>query len=519
MRLGIDLGTTRTIVAVEDRGNYPVVGFYTDEGDLIEHYPTTTAVVDGALVHGTVAEAAAQGGAPTLRSWKRLLANHGPSDLLTLGDLRVSTLELVTSFLVSLREALMHRSNQSKRFQAEQKAGRNAGPLAAVVSVPANAHSTQRFVTLEAFRSAGFEVAAVLNEPSAAGIEYAHRHKNTVTSRREHVVVYDLGGGTFDAALVRIADGHHDVITTSGVTRLGGDDFDQALLDLALQQVGHDADLDAQVHQALLQEVRCAKESLNPNSRKIALDLAELPGRASAESIVVKVTDYYERARPLVERSLAALEPVLERAADSDETGDAHDAGVAGIYMVGGASGLPVVPRIVREKFGRRVHRSPHPSAATAIGLAITAASEDGAAMVHETFTRHFGVFRESEAGGQVTFDGIFEKGTAMPRDGGQPLVSTRRYRAAHNIGHFRFVESGALDDAGNPTGDITPHGDVMFAFDAALDSPTSLESAAITRTTFEGPWVEERYEVDAAGVIAVTITDLAEGRASRFLL
>jgi len=519
MRLGIDLGTTRTIVAVEDRGNYPVVGFYTDEGDLIEHYPTTTSVVDGALVHGTAAEAAAQAGAPTLRSWKRLLAKLGPTDLLTLGDIQVSTLELVTSFLRSLRDDLMHRSNQATRFQSDQKAGRRTGPLSAVVSVPANAHSTQRFVTLEAFRAAGFEVAAVLNEPSAAGIEYAHRHKNTVTSRRENVVVYDLGGGTFDAALVRIADGHHDVITTSGVTQLGGDDFDQVLLDLALEQAGHEGDLDDQVHQALLQEVRSVKESLNPNSRKIALELAELPGRANAQPVVLKVSDYYERARPLVEQSLSALEPVLERAADSDQSGEAHDAGVAGIYMVGGASGLPVVPRIVRERFGRRVHRSPHPAAATAIGLAITAASQDGASMVHETFTRHFGVFRESDAGEQVRFDGIFEKGTAMPQGGDSPLVSTRRYRAAHNIGHFRFVESGMIDEAGNPTGDITPHGNVRFAFDAGLSSPTSLESTAITRLSVEGPWVEERYEVDAAGVIAVTITDLDDGRASRFLL
>ena len=104
--------------------------------------------------------------------------------------------------------------------------------------MPANAHSTQRFVTLDAFRNAGFEVRGMINKPSAAGLEYAHRHEETISSRREHVVIYDLGGGTFDAALVLIAGGKHDVVATSGVARLGGDDFDTALLDLALETGG-----------------------------------------------------------------------------------------------------------------------------------------------------------------------------------------------------------------------------------------------------------------------------------------
>src|SRR5690606_10790977 len=104
--------------------------------------------------------------------------------------------------LESLRTDLRERSNLGPFADGE---------IDCVVSVPANAHSTQRFLTLEGFRRAGFRVRAVLNEPSAAGIEYAHRHASTLNSRREHVVVYDLGGGTFDAALVHIADRKHDI--------------------------------------------------------------------------------------------------------------------------------------------------------------------------------------------------------------------------------------------------------------------------------------------------------------------
>ena len=105
-----------------------------------------------------------------------------------------------------------------------------------------------------------------------------------------------------------------------------------------------------------------------------------------------------------------------------------------------------------------------------------------------------------------------------MPTQGADPIVALRRYRAAHDIGHFRFVESAHVDARGDPTGDLTPHADVFFPFASQLDADP-LPVATVNRLTSEGPLVEERYEVDAAGVIAVTITNLDAGRASRFVL
>jgi molecular chaperone DnaK (HSP70) len=193
---------------------------------------------------------------------------------------------------------------------------------------------------------------------------------------------------------------------------------------------------------------------------------------------------------------------------------------IAGIYMVGGASGLPIVHRVIKERFGRRVFRSPHPASATAIGCAILAASDEGPRnlVLSERLSRHFGVFREAERGQLSVFDPVFAKGTPMPALGAAPLTALRRYHAAHNIGHFRFVESAHLDPHGEPTGDITPHADVFFPFDPCL-SADALPETPVSRRSDGGPLIEERYEVDAAGVIAVTIANLDAGRESRFVL
>ena len=104
--------------------------------------------------------------------------------------------------------------------------------------MPANASSSQRFMTLDAFAQAGFEVIALLNEPSAAGFEYAHRYRSTITAKREYVLIYDLGGGTFDASLLKMTGRLNEVVCSEGIQRLGGDDFDEAILKLVRNGAG-----------------------------------------------------------------------------------------------------------------------------------------------------------------------------------------------------------------------------------------------------------------------------------------
>src|SRR5258708_20627447 len=164
-----------------------------------------------------------------------------------------------------------------------------------MLGVPAHANSNQRFLTVEAFRTAGFEVLGLINEPSAAAIEFGHRQKS-----KGRVLVYDLGGGTFDVSLVNVEGGEHTVLASDGIPGLGGDDFDHALAEMALPGVSTDAAEDAgirglQLHEyfQLLEECRRQKEALHPNSRRIVVDLDSV--REGLGQATISVADYYER--------------------------------------------------------------------------------------------------------------------------------------------------------------------------------------------------------------------------------
>ena len=230
MLLGIDFGTTRTVVAAVDRGNYPVVSFHPEDGDTLEWYPSVAAARCGEIVFGfDAAQKQGADGWDVLRAFKRRLGTIGPDERVEIGDHRPTALELLTGFLSALRLDLLARSNL--RVKRNEK-------LQAMISVPANSNSNQRFITLEAFRRAGFDVRGMMNEPSAAGIEYAHHLASGGSSKRATLVVYDLGGGTFDSSVINLVERDHEALASEGIAELGGDDFDIVLLNLALKAGG-----------------------------------------------------------------------------------------------------------------------------------------------------------------------------------------------------------------------------------------------------------------------------------------
>jgi molecular chaperone DnaK len=183
MRVGIDFGTTHTVVALVDRGNYPVVSF-----NGLDAWPSIVAAnAAGELRFGLDAAGVRhKPGWSVLRSIKRLLNEAGPQTEVNLAGRNYRLAELLTGFLAQLKIDLLHRSNCCLAPGEE---------IEAAISVPANASSAQRLLTLDAFVAAGFHVVALLNEPSAASLEYAHRYRSTITAKREYVLIYGLGGG------------------------------------------------------------------------------------------------------------------------------------------------------------------------------------------------------------------------------------------------------------------------------------------------------------------------------------
>ncbi|HEY7335839.1 MAG TPA: Hsp70 family protein [Bryobacteraceae bacterium] len=476
MKLGIDFGTTRIVVAAADRGNYPLVPFETPEATF-EWFPPLVALRECERRFGWDAWQAQQDSSWTvIRSLKRYMEDAGPQTMLEAGGSSALLSELTHGLLGALHESLAAHFGKTETFEI-------------MLGVPANANSNQRFLTVEGFRRAGFSVLGLLNEPSAASIEFGHRQQ--ITGR---ILVYDLGGGTFDASLVDLDERTHTVLATEGISTLGGDDFDHILAEMALG-AGALGALDPAALFRLEDECRRQKEALHPNSRRIAPDLDVVEeGMGQA---MVSVADFYERCRPLIEETVAATTKLADR-------GD-----IDALYITGGGSELPLVARMLREEFGRKVKRSEYTRSATAIGLAIQA-DETAGYKLREVFTRNFGVWRESDSGARMIFDPIFPRDTRLPAAGEPPLTVSRQYQPVHNIGDFRYLEAASVDENGQPSGDIAVWDEILFPFDPAVAGVPALVEVAVDRTpSASAQQIEERYACDAAGAVAVTIRNL----------
>ena len=502
MRIGLDFGTTRIVVAAVDRGNYPLVNFEAPDGRVNDWFPSVLAVSGDRRVYGWEAfHLQGKPGWTVVRSLKRLLKDAGPHTDIVIDGHSLNLTQVLVEMMSALRHELLHASTLAAARDER---------LQAMLGVPANANSNQRFLTEETARAAGFEVLGLSNEPSAAAVEYAYRTvEDRKTQSRTGLLVYDLGGGTLDVSLVAMGDNEHEVLASDGMPNFGGDDFDEILAALALTTARISAGSLTEAERfALLDECREKKESLNPNSRKLSIDLERV--RDGWSEISIPVDAFYERCRPLIEQSRFVAENLL--AAFPDQLIDT-------LYLTGGGSELPPVARILRETFGRRVKRSAYMRSATAIGLAIRAASEEDR-VLRDRFTQNFGLWRESDNGANVVFDVIFPRGVQLPRRGQEPLRVVRGYHPAHNIGHFRYLECSHLDAGHQPQGDISNWDEIRVAYDPSLRGRDDLGTVPIERGWPRNDvWVEEEYTCEANGGVKVRISDKLSDFSSEFRL
>ncbi len=356
LAVGIDLGTTNSLVATLKSGVPTVLG--DGQGRLL--LPSVVNFGEGgAMTIGHEAMAIAAGDPRnTVASAKRLIgraladvAGHElPYLVESIGDSAVGIRTrqgLVTPVQVGAQVL------QALRERAEAALG---GPLVgAVVTVPAYFDDAQRQATKEAARLAGLNVLRLLNEPTAAAVAYG------LDSNQEGLfVVYDLGGGTFDVSILRLARGVFEVVATAGDAQLGGDDFDQLVARwFAAETGGWPAGEAAALHAT----ARRAKEALT-DAASVTMSATRADGNYAVATLTREGFDAL--VRPLVDRTLAPLKRALRDAR-------LKPAEVDGIVLVGGSTRMPCVRAAVHRFFGREPFTGIDPDQAVALGAAIQA--------------------------------------------------------------------------------------------------------------------------------------------------
>jgi molecular chaperone DnaK len=237
----------------------------------------------------------------------------------------------------------------------------------AVITVPAYFNDAQRQATKDAGKIAGLEVLRIINEPTAASLAYGLDKK-----KDERIAVYDLGGGTFDISILEIGDGTFQVIATNGDTHLGGDDFDQRIIDWLIEefkkQEGIDLRNDRQALQRLKSEAEKAKIELS-TVQQTEINLPFITADASGPkhlNMVLTRAKLEQLCADLIERTLEPVRRALEDAklkpSDIDE-----------VVLVGGQTRMPAIQRLVAEFFGKEPHKGVNPDEVVAVGAAIQA--------------------------------------------------------------------------------------------------------------------------------------------------
>jgi molecular chaperone DnaK (HSP70) len=518
-RLGIDYGTTNTVVVSSDRGHYPVVPHtaQTAVGSITRETFSSLAVREaetGRFLFGPWAERAlgraGDGGrCHVVRSPKRWLRDC--ADGAKLGAEVIPGGFDPAEVLQGFSRALHASIRDSGLFSDDE-------PLEAVLTVPANANGAQRYVTRRCLEEAGFRVLAMINEPTASAIEYADRvaRGNRAAARQieSSVAVFDLGGGTFDVSLVTIDGPEFTVIDTAGIEHLGGDDFDDVLARLFAEVSGIDLDeLRPFQRQMLLAHCRRQKESIDSGSVRSLLlvprDLG-LPGDPGT----VPVAAYFDALSPLLEPALRKLVAVAGGA-------PAGRAGIGpgsldAIYLVGGSSKLPLVRRLVAERFPETpLVASDKPFSATAMGAAIRASE---AVRLQEILARTFGVIRPADEDRREVFDPIFPAGTRLPARGEPVLERRLHYTPRHNIGHLRYLECASVDARGWPEEGVRAWSEALFPYDPSIPIEQPLEADSIvSRHDLQDKPVSELYSCDPDGFVTVRIVREVDGRSRTY--
>ncbi|MDO5108746.1 MAG: molecular chaperone DnaK [Erysipelotrichaceae bacterium] len=344
--IGIDLGTTNSCAAVMEGGEAKVIT--NPEGNRTT--PSVVAFKNGERIVGDAAKRQLVTNKDTVYSIKRLM---GTDEKVTLEGKQYTPQEISAMILSYIKD------------YAEAYLGETVSE--AVITVPAYFNDAQRQATKDAGRIAGLDVKRIINEPTASALAYG-LDKNT--SREQKVLVYDLGGGTFDVSILDIADGTFEVLSTSGDTHLGGDDFDNKIIDWLAANFRREHNIDLKADKMALQRLKEAAEKAKKDLSGMVQTQISLPfisagaaGPLHLEATLTRAA-FDEMTKDLVERTLVPVRTALRDAKLS--AGDLDQ-----VMLVGGSTRIPAVQEAVRRELGKEPNKSVNPDECVALGAAI----------------------------------------------------------------------------------------------------------------------------------------------------